>query len=94
MRKKLILLAALAIPACLYLNVWQAFRYRMVETQVEHREDQQQMWLENNKKIIIGIEVLGAPSRIDGLASNMEALENPKRPAVIRIVVDSEKSDG
>ena len=94
MRKKLILLAALAVPACLYLNVWQAFRYRMVENHVEYREDQQQMWLESNKKVIIGIEVLGAPSRVDGLAADMDVLENPESTTVIRVVVDSGRSDG
>jgi cell division protein FtsL len=94
MKKKLLVLAAMVIPVCLYLNVWQAFRYRMVENEVESLEDEQQLWLENNKKAIVGIEVLGAPSRINELASEMEDLEKPEILPAIRIEVASGEGDG
>lgn len=88
MKKKAILLAAIIIPACFYLNVWQAFRYRIVENEIVSLEQEQRDWLEKNKKMIIGIEVLGAPSRIDGLAVEMEELIKPEVPRRVRVTVD------
>ena len=91
MKEKLILLIILAVPVLLYLNVWQAFRYRVVETEIELLEDQQREWIEKNKKIIVGIEVLGAPDRIDTLAAEIDGLHRSNLPAAIRIKVDDSR---
>ena len=85
MRRKVLLLVILTVPALLYLNAWQAMRYRVVETEIDLLEDKQQEWIEKNKKIIIGIEALSAPARIYGLASEMENLKQGKSPAGIRV---------
>ncbi len=91
MKKKLILLIILVVPVLLYLNVWQAFKYRVVETEIELLEDQQQKWIEKNKKIIIGIEVLGAPDRINTLAAEMDGLHKSNLPAAIRVKVGDKR---
>ena len=85
MRRKVLLLLILTVPALLYLNAWQAMRYRVVETEIDLLEDKQQEWIEKNKKILIGIEALSAPARIYGLASEMENLKQSESPAGIRI---------
>jgi len=90
-KKKLILLVILAVPILLYMNVWQAFRYRVVETEIDLLEEKQQDWIEKNKKIIVGIEVLGAPERIDTLASEIEGLGKTDLPVAIRIKIDEPK---
>jgi hypothetical protein len=90
MKKKLLLLAILTIPALLYLNVSQALRYRVVETEIQLLTSKQQEWIEKNKKIIIGIEALGAPSRIYGLASEIEGLQQSSSPESIRVEIDSD----
>lgn len=89
--KKLILLVVLAVPVLLYLNVWQAFRYRLVETEIELLEENQQDWIEKNKKIIVGIEVLGSPERIDNLASEIDGLGKTDLPVAIRVKVGESK---
>lgn len=89
MKKILLLICVLTIPALLYLNVWQAFRYRTVETEIDLLTNTQQEWIEKNKNIIIGIEALGAPSRIYGLASEMESLDEGNSPGSIRIEMGS-----
>lgn len=94
MKRKLILLIIVSVPALLYLNVWQAFRYRSVETEIELLEVKQQEWIEENKKAIIAIEVLGAPSRINGLASEIDGLTLPETTAVIRINIDDARGGG
>lgn len=85
MKRKLLLLVILTVPALLYLNAWQAMRYRVVETEINLLEEKQQEWIEKNKKIIIGIEALSAPARINGLASEMETIKQSDSPAGIRI---------
>ncbi len=84
----MILLFILTIPFLLYLNVWQAFKYRTIETEIRLLEDRQQEWIEKNKTIIVGIEVLGAPARVDALASEIDGLNRSNLPAAIRVKVD------
>jgi hypothetical protein len=86
-KRRVILLIIFVIPVLLYLNVWQAFRYRVVETEIGLLEEQQQEWIEKNKKIIVGIEVLGAPSRVDTLAAEIEGLHRNNLPTAIRVKV-------
>ena len=94
MKRKLLLLIVASVPAFLYLNVWQALRYKAVETEVERLEDTQRSWLEKNKKVIVGIEVLGAPMRIDGLAAEIEGLEKPVSTETFRIEINNGGGDG
>ena len=81
----------LTIPFLLYLNVRQGFTYRIVETEIELLEEKQQEWIEKNKQIIVGIEVLGAPARVDGLASEIDGLNRESIPAAIRVRVDDSR---
>ena len=89
MKKVAFLLLILSVPVLLYLNVWQAFRYRVVETEIELYQTNQQKWIEKNKNIIVGIEVLSAPSRINELAPDIEGLSRNPASAAIRIKVDN-----
>ncbi len=93
MKKKLLLLLVLTIPGLLYLNVSQAHTYRALETEIDLLERKQQEWIEKNKKIIVGIEALGAPSRIYGLASEIEGLQQNDFPVSIRIQIGSKKGE-
>ena len=92
-KRKLLLLIIVTIPALLYLNVSQALRYRVVETEIELLISNQQEWIEKNKKIIVGIEALGAPSRIFGLASEIEGLQQGGSPVTIRVQMDDAKGE-
>ena len=87
MRAVLVILIS-TIPAFLFLNAWQVFRYEMMGAEVEALEIQQREWLESNKSVIIGIEVLSSPSRIDDLASNDENLIYGNTSGRIRIKIE------
>ena len=88
-KKGLILIIVLSVPAFLYINVWQTIRYEMVDSQIEVLESEQHAWVEENKKIIIGIEVLGSPARIDAIAAETAGLKKGRDLNAIRIDVNS-----
>ncbi|MAG13934.1 MAG: hypothetical protein CMN78_05005 [Spirochaetales bacterium] len=67
----LILAMVLTVPAMLYLNVWQTIRYEVIESQIESLESEQHAWVEENKKIIVAIEVLGSPARVDEISAQV-----------------------
>ena len=87
-KKKLILIMVLSVPAFLYVNVWQTIRYEMVDSQIEVLESEQHAWVEENKKIIIGIEVLSSPARIDAIAAETTDLKKGSELNDIRIDVN------
>ena len=70
----LLLAMVCTVPALLFLNAWQAFRYEMVEAEVTRLEEHQRVLLERNKKLLIGVEVLSAPLRIESIAAADDAL--------------------
>ena len=65
----------MSVPALLFLNAWQAFQYEMAENEVAKLEELQRDWLESNKKLLVGIEVLSAPERIESLAASDAEVE-------------------
>ncbi|MBT3274881.1 MAG: cell division protein FtsL [Spirochaetales bacterium] len=93
-KKRLLIFIVLSVPVLFYLNVWQAFRYEESEAETERLEIEQQTWLESNKKVIIGIEVLGSPARIDGIAREMDYLEKTESAGGIRIDIRTDAGDG
>ena len=92
-KNTLLLAMVLSVPALLYLNVWQTIRYEVMDSQIEVLESEQQAWVEENKKIIIGIEVLSSPSRIDGLALETQGLGKYRELGDIRIDVNGAARD-
>jgi hypothetical protein len=76
------------IPAFLFLNAWQVFRYEMMGAEVEALEIQQRELLESNKSVIIEIEMLGSPTRIDKLATSDEDLIHSNTGRRIRIEIE------
>ena len=94
MKKALLFMALMSVPLLLYLNAWQAFRYDVVKSDTTRLEAEQQEWLESNKKIVIGIEVLGSPARIDAIAKEMEGVEKKPGEAGIRIDVTGTSGGG
>ncbi len=88
-KRKLILIMVMSVPTLLYINVWQTIRYEMADSQIEVLESEQHAWVEENKKIIIGIEVLGSPARIDAIAAQTTGLKKTHERSDIRIDINS-----
>lgn len=94
MKKVIIALVVLLLPVFLLLNVWQAFSYRMAETNITELEARQKKMLEENKRLIIGIEFLRNPERLEKAAEEQLDMTRAKSDEIIRITVPAGGIDG
>ena len=70
MTRKLTALLVVLIPALLFANVMQAFRYSQLDREISRLEREAQDLLEENKRIILAIALLSSPQRIGDLAQD------------------------
>ena len=85
MKRALLVLVVCSVPAIMFLNAWQVFRFKEALAGVRELEQQQQELIEENKKTLVGIEVLSSPSRIDEIAGGIGEVE--KRTDVPRVLI-------
>ena len=83
----------LTFPLFTFLNVWQSYRYNKQQSEIAALERKQQEWLEQNKRIITGIEVLSSPERIENLAQNELGLRQPEPDRIIQIRIPGKGGD-
>jgi cell division protein FtsL len=91
--KRALILIFLTLPVFLFVNVWQVYRYKNLENTIEQLEEEQQEWVEKNKRLIAGIAVLSSPERLAKLAENDLELEKLTPGRLIRILLDSRKRE-
>ncbi len=84
-RKLILVLVALAVAALFFLNTWQGYRYERLAHQVAQLEQEQQEWLDRNKKAVIGIAILRSPERIERIAR--ESLDMDKSGSAALTIV-------
>lgn len=94
MKKVLKTLGVLLLPLFLFLNVLQSFSYQQVESELSELEAQQKKMLEENKKMIIGIEFLRNPVRLEKAAKGPLDMERAGPERTIRIVISADGHDG
>ena len=87
MKKLIITLLIFLLPAMVFLTVWQAYRYDMLSSEVAGLEASQKDLFEKNKKIVMGIEFLKSPFRVDGIAENKLDLEKINPGRIIRVLI-------
>jgi cell division protein FtsL len=75
MKKSLLFFLIVMLPALLFANVYQAYRYSRLEREVALLEMRQHDLIERNKRAILAISVLTSPDRIGPLAMNELELE-------------------
>ena len=75
MKRILLVLIMCSVPALMFLNAWQVYRFNTALKEVRLLEEKQRELIEENKNTLVGIEVLSSPSRIDGLAKEIEGIE-------------------
>lgn len=68
MNRRLLMLAAIAIPLLLFANAYQAYRYNTLEREIQELEEQQLALIEENKRAILAITILSSPQRIGPIA--------------------------
>ena len=85
--RKVFLVIAITVPALLFLNVWQVYRYDSIKEDIVSLEEQQREWLERNKRMIAGITVFRSPERIRTLAEEELDLKKLENGQLLRIKV-------
>ncbi len=89
MNKKIAALLIILIPALLFLSVWQSYRYDMLNRDVSKLEQAQKDVFERNKKIVMGIEFLKSPFRINKIAEEDLEMKKAQPEQIIHIEVDN-----
>ena len=81
---------ALVLGGLLFLNTWEGYRFERLRRDVQQLEAEQRDWLEQNKKLVAALAVLGSPQRIDRLAGGELGLRKAKRSSLTTVVVPRE----
>ena len=70
-----------AVSLLLFLNIWQGYRYEQMKREVARLEEHQRAQLEENRRLLASIAVLGSPARIEKIAREELGLQrlDPRR---------------
>lgn len=68
-------LTLMLVPALLFANSWQAYRYDRLTRAISLARSEQQEAIERNKRHLAGIAALRSPARLDSLARSELGLE-------------------
>ena len=80
-------LLVVLLPALLFANVYQAYRYSQLDHEITALESEQTRLLEENKRIILAIALLSSPDRIADIAENDLGLERIGTGDITRMTV-------
>jgi hypothetical protein len=80
-------LLCLAVPALIFLNAWQGYRYNDLVDRVAGLEKQQRDLLESNRDAIAQIAYESSPVRVEEKAAGALGLVPLDQSAVIRLKV-------
>lgn len=86
MKRILISLALLSVPVLMMLQVLQGYRYAVAVEKMDELEDVQQDRLEENKRILAGIAVYDAPTRIYQVAEESLGLVEADSKDVLQVI--------
>ncbi len=89
MKRVLALVAALAIPALLFLNAWQGYKYSALTRDVSVLEKRQRDLLEQNMAVVSRIAYERSPQRVESRAEEQLNLEKIDPSRVTRVVIGS-----
>ena len=85
MRRILLVVVVCSVPALMFLNAWQVFRFGQALDEIRELERAQRELIEENKNTLVGIEVLSSPSRLEEIVSGMDDIE--KRLMAPRVLI-------
>jgi len=91
-RRILLYLMVLSVPAFLGLTTWQSARYADLERELFRMEKTQEEWVEANKRLIAGITILSSPERIERVARNDLGLLKKRPEDVLQISISDMNS--
>ena len=85
MKRAALFLMICSVPALLFLNAWQVFQFQARLGEVRQLESSQRDLIDQNRRALIGIEILSSPSRIEEIVGEMDDIE--KRSDVPRVLI-------
>ncbi len=92
MKKAILLILTLSVPAMFFLVSHQVYRYQLLEREVAELREEQIELFEGNKRMIANIAILSSPKRITRLARESLKLQPPDpEKNVLRIVFNRKK---
>ena len=89
MRAGYVMAGAILVSGLLLLNVWQSYRYEMLDREVTELEDTQEEIVEENKRTIAQITALLSPTRIRTLATEELGMRLVPAEEIYRVEVRS-----
>jgi cell division protein FtsL len=78
---------ALSIPLSLGAVIWQSARYATLQREIRALTEQQEEWVNRNKRLITDITALSSPARIDRHARLDLGLKKKPPEDVLQIVI-------
>jgi hypothetical protein len=93
MRRVLVSLAIISIPVLMMLQVLQGYRYRVAIEEMDGLETVQQDRLEENIRILAGISVYDAPTRIYQVAEESLGLTEADPENVLQVIFPDETGE-
>jgi hypothetical protein len=93
MRRVLVSLAIISIPVLMMLQVLQGYRYTVAIEEMDGLETVQQDKLEENKRILAGIAVYDAPTRIYQVAEESLGLTVADPENVLQVIFPDETGE-
>ncbi len=88
MKRTLLLAAALLVPALLFLNAWQGYRYHTVADEVADLEKSQKAIVERNMGLVAHIAHELSPQRVEERAAGEPGLAPIDNSRVTRVIVE------
>lgn len=86
-------LAIVLLPLILILNVYQNKKYLNYQRQINVVNRHRRQLIEDNKRLIAEIAILGSPRRIDYLSSQINELKPISPDRVLRIILPEEQEN-
>ncbi|GMO46656.1 MAG: hypothetical protein Ta2B_28330 [Termitinemataceae bacterium] len=89
MPKRILLYAmVLSVPLALGATAFQSARFSSLQKDVKSLDEQQDEWVENNKRLITDISVLSSSARIEKIAKTNLGLEKKRPEEVSQIIIE------
>jgi len=93
MRRLWFSLMLISIPLLIFLQVLQGYRYTITLEKIDSLEAVQLEKLEKNRKVLAGIAVYDAPTRIYRIAKDLLELEETKPESVLQVILPEKKQE-
>ena len=94
MKRVFIVVLAMTVPFLLFAVAWQSCQYSTLLNHAEKLEEEQKVWMQENKKIITGIAVLESPERIEKVIKELLSVKKLQPEDILKITVGKAKQDG